>query len=943
MAQKYISVKGAREHNLKNIDIDIPREKLVVITGLSGSGKSSLAFDTIYAEGQRRYVESLSAYARQFLEMMQKPDYDTIEGLGPAISIEQKTTSKNPRSTVGTITEIYDYLRLLFARIGIPYSPATGKPITSQTSSEIIEAIQKLPNKTKLLILAPIVRGRKGEYKKELESFKKQGFQRVKIDGEMYEFDALPTLDKKLKHTIEIVVDRLVIKEGLEQRIADSVETALSICDGLLHIDELNENKQLVFSTKFACPVSGFSIDEIEPRLFSFNSPFGACPTCDGLGFKQDFDLRLIIPDETKSISEGALAPWHRKNSVNGYYVATIEKILKHFKVSASTAWSDLPKIVKDIILYGSGNLKINFNYSFKNGKGNYETEKTYEGILSILKRRWSMAEEGKYRDELSKYQTGATCETCRGKRLNEKALCIKIHDHTIVDSTAFSIRKAHEWFHDLEHHLTDKQNEIAKPILKEIKERLNFLMNVGLNYLTLDRKSGTLSGGESQRIRLASQIGSGLTGVLYVLDEPSIGLHQRDNDRLIESLRDLQTQGNTVVVVEHDESMMLAADNLVDIGPEAGTRGGRLIAEGPPDKFLKNDASLTARYLRHDESMARVSELRQPTKQGWLHLKGASLHNLQKVNLELPLRMLVGISGVSGSGKSSLISGTLVPALCNKLRQANRSAGPYLSLRGYEDLDKLIEVTQTPIGRNSRSTPSTYCGVWDLIRKVWANTRESKQRGFSSSRFSFNAGSGRCESCGGLGQQKIEMNFLPDLFVDCAACGGKRFNRQTLQVRYRDKTIADILEMPVDEALDFFANFDRISALLSSLVDVGLGYLTLGQSSSSLSGGEAQRIKLATELAKRDTGRTIYFLDEPTTGLHFADVKRLIAVLDELVSKGNTVVVIEHNLDIIRACDWVVDMGPEGGDAGGQIVASGSPDAISKMPNSHTGRFLAR
>ena len=935
---KYISVRGAREHNLKNVDVDLPRDELIVITGLSGSGKSSLAFDTIYAEGQRRYVESLSAYARQFLELMQKPDVDSIEGLSPAISIEQKTTSKNPRSTVGTVTEIYDYMRLLWARVGIPYSPATGLPIESQTVSQMVDRIMAMPEGTRLLLLAPFVRGRKGEYKKEIQDLRKRGFQRVRVDGTMYEIDEVPTLNKKLKHDIEVVVDRIVVREGLGNRLADSLETALGLADGIVWIENAETNEQTVFSQKFACPVSGFTIPEIEPRLFSFNNPFGACPACDGLGSKIYFDPMLVVPDERLSLAKGAIAPW--AGSTSKYYDQTLDSICEHFGASMTTPWQDLPEKVRQTILFGSDGSAITMTYD--DGLRRYQTNKAFEGIVNNLERRYRETDSAWTRDELSKYQSSQPCEVCKGARLKPEALAVKIRGRNISEAAELSIAGAGAWFSELNEHLRPKDREIAYRILKEINERLGFLNAVGLEYLTLSRGSGTLSGGESQRIRLASQIGSGLTGVLYVLDEPSIGLHQRDNDRLLETLKRLRDIGNTVIVVEHDEDAIRSADYLVDMGPGAGQHGGTVIAQGRPEEVQKNPDSITAQYL-NGTRFVPVPDTRRPGHPGqFLEVQGARANNLQNVSTKIPLGTFTCVTGVSGGGKSTLIIETLYKAVARKLMGAREHPADHDAVLGLEHLDKVIDIDQSPIGRTPRSNPATYTGAFTPIRDWFAGLPESKARGYGPGRFSFNVKGGRCEACQGDGVIKIEMHFLPDVYVTCDVCHGKRYNRETLEVTYRDKTIADVLDMTVEEGKEFFKAVPGIRDKMDTLDRVGLGYIHIGQAATTLSGGEAQRVKLSKELSRRATGRTLYILDEPTTGLHFADVEKLMEVLHALVDQGNTVLVIEHNLEVIKTADWIIDLGPEGGTGGGEIVAEGTPEDVAKVERSYTGRYLA-
>jgi excinuclease ABC subunit A len=923
---------------LKNIDVELPRDRLVVITGLSGSGKSSLAFDTIYAEGQRRYVESLSAYARQFLELMQKPDVDAIDGLSPAISIEQKTTSRNPRSTVGTVTEIYDYMRLLWARIGVPYSPATGLPIESQTVSQMVDRIMEMPEGTRLFLLAPIVRGRKGEYKKELQDMRKRGFQRVRIDGEMHDIDEAPALDKKLKHDIEIVVDRIVVREGLGNRLADSLETALDLGEGLVFVEGADSGERTTFSSKFACPVSGFTIEEVEPRLFSFNNPFGACPACDGLGEKLYMDPMLVVPDERLALGDGAVAPW--ANSTSQYYGQTLESLARHYGVDPSTPWKDLPAKAKEGILHGTGGQPVTMRYD--DGMRAYETKKPFEGIVTNLERRWRETDSAWVKEELSRYQSAMPCEACKGARLKPEALSVKVNGLHISEAAAFSIKGAAAWFADLDRHLRPKDREIAARILKEINERLGFLVNVGLEYLTLARNSGSLSGGESQRIRLASQIGSGLTGVLYVLDEPSIGLHQRDNDRLLETLRRLRDLGNTVLVVEHDEDAIRAADYLVDMGPGAGQHGGSVIASGTPLEVMQNPASLTGQYLTGARKI-EVPKKRRPGHKGQaLELVGASANNLKDVTARIPLGTFTCVTGVSGGGKSTLVVETLYKALARRLMGAREHPAPHKDLRGVDFLDKIVDIDQSPIGRTPRSNPATYTGAFTPIRDWFAGLPEAKARGYGPGRFSFNVKGGRCEACQGDGVTKIEMHFLPDVYVTCDVCHGKRYNRETLEVLYKDRSIADVLDMTVEEAAEFFKAVPSIRDKMRMLDEVGLGYIHVGQAATTLSGGEAQRVKLAKELSRRATGRTLYILDEPTTGLHFEDVRKLLEVLQALVDQGNTVLVIEHNLEVIKTADWIVDMGPEGGEGGGEIVAEGTPEQVAREPRSYTGRYLA-
>jgi excinuclease ABC subunit A len=943
-AGKTLSIRGAREHNLKNIDIDLPRDSLVVMTGLSGSGKSSLAFDTIYAEGQRRYVESLSAYARQFLEMMQKPDVDQIDGLSPAISIEQKTTSKNPRSTVGTVTEIYDYMRLLFARIGIPYSPATGLPIESQTISQMVDKVLSLPEGTRLFLLAPVVRGRKGEYRKELADFQKRGFQRVKIDGAFHEIADAPALDKKLKHDIDVVVDRLVVRPDLATRLADSFQTALGLADGIAYAeyadekDDSGQPRRLVFSEKFACPVSGFTIAEIEPRLFSFNNPFGACPTCGGLGSEQKVDPDLVVPDTALSLSKGAIAPWAK--STSPFYLQTLDGLARHYGFSLTVPWRDLPEEARRVILHGTGQTAVEFAYD--DGLRHHRTRKTFEGLIPNFERRWRETDSDWSREEIERYFATTPCRDCGGHRLKPEALAVRIDGLHIGEVAEMSIRRALPWFQSLPERLTPKQNEIAHRILKEIRERLKFLDDVGLEYLTLARNSGTLSGGESQRIRLASQIGSGLTGVLYVLDEPSIGLHQRDNARLLETLKHLRDLGNTVIVVEHDEDAILAADYVVDVGPGAGIHGGHIVAEGTPAEVMANPASLTGRYLSGELSVPVPKKRRRIDKGRALKVVGARGNNLKNVTAEVPLGVFTCVTGVSGGGKSTFLIDTLFRAVARRLNGAKDNPAPHDRVEGLELIDKVIDIDQSPIGRTPRSNPATYTGAFTPVREWFAGLPEAKARGYGPGRFSFNVKGGRCEACQGDGVIKIEMHFLPDVYVTCDTCKGKRYNRETLEVTFKGRSIADVLDMTVDEGVEFFAAVPAIREKLETLSRVGLGYVHIGQQATTLSGGEAQRVKLSKELARRSTGRTLYILDEPTTGLHFHDVAKLLEVLHELVDQGNTVVVIEHNLEVIKTADWILDLGPEGGDGGGEIVAVGRPEDVVKEPRSHTGHFLA-
>lgn len=935
---KEISVRGAREHNLKNIDIDMPRDKLIVVTGLSGSGKSSLAFDTIYAEGQRRYVESLSAYARQFLEMMQKPDVDSIEGLSPAISIEQKTTSRNPRSTVGTVTEIHDYMRLLWARVGVPYSPATGLPITSQTVSQIVDQIMTLGDGAKLYILAPIVRGRKGEYKKEFKELQAKGFQRVKIDGDLYEIDDIPALNKKLKHDIEVVVDRLVVRDDIATRLADSVETALKLADGLCIVEDATSGEQQIFSEKFACPVSGFTIAEIEPRLFSFNSPHGACPTCDGLGQKMIIDPALVIPDDSKSIAKGAVEPWSK--GFAPFYMQAMEAVAAHYGFKTNVPWSKMKQEHKDKILYGSGKDNINIVYQSKT-ESTWKHNKPFEGVIPSMQRRMIETDSNSVRDDLTRYQSSSPCESCEGYRLKPEALAVKINKKHISEISQLSIEDADAWFQKVNKTLTKQQAQIAEKILKEINERLTFLMNVGLDYLSLSRSSATLSGGESQRIRLASQIGSGLTGVLYVLDEPSIGLHQRDNNRLLATLRRLRDLGNTVIVVEHDEDAILAADYLIDIGPGAGVHGGNVVAKGTPQEVMKAKNSITADYLTGKRKVD-VPDVRRKGKKGQsLKLIGASGNNLQNVTGEFPLGVLSCVTGVSGSGKSTFTIDTLFRAASQKLMKSREVPLPYKDIKGLEFLDKVIDIDQSPIGRTPRSNPATYTGAFTPIREWFSGLPEAKVRGYGPGRFSFNVKGGRCEACAGDGLIKIEMHFLPDVYVTCETCHGSRYNRETLEIKFKGKSIADVLDLTIEDAAEFFKAVPSIRDKMETLKQVGLNYIKVGQPANTLSGGEAQRVKLSKELSKRSTGKTLYILDEPTTGLHFEDVRKLLEVLQTLVDQGNTVIIIEHNLEVIKVADYIIDIGPEGGHKGGKILANGTPEDIANTKGSYTGEFL--
>ncbi len=950
-----IHVRGAREHNLKNVDIEIPRDALIVFTGLSGSGKSSLAFDTIYAEGQRRYVESLSAYARQFLEMMQKPDVDHIDGLSPAISIEQKTTSRNPRSTVGTVTEIYDYHRLLFARVGVPYSPATGLPIESQSITQMVDKVMALPEGTKLMLLAPVVRGRKGEYRKELAEWQKKGFQRVKINGAVSEIGDAPKLDKKFKHDIDVVVDRIVVRRDIAARLADSFETALKLADGIAmaefvdkplakaDTDGANKSKndtheRIIFSQRFACPVSGFTIEEIEPRIFSFNAPAGACPKCDGLGTELKFEADLVVPDRSSSLEDGAIWPWAKTGSTSPYYEQTLQAIARHYKVAMSTPFEKLSKKVQDVILSGSGDEEIEFVY--EDGLRTYRTQKPFEGVIGNIERRWKETDSEWVREELARYQGAHPCDACGGHRLKPQSLAVKVGGRHIGEVSELSIRAANAWFAELPKTFSKKQSEIATRILKEIRERLQFLNDVGLDYLTLSRASGTLSGGESQRIRLASQIGSGLTGVLYVLDEPSIGLHQRDNARLLETLKHLRDLGNTVLVVEHDEDAILQADYVVDIGPGAGVHGGKVVAKGTPAEVMANPASLTGEYLTGVRQIP-LPKVRRKLTNRRLKVIGARENNLQNVTAEIPLGVLTCVTGVSGGGKSTFLIDTVYKHVARKLNGAREAPGAHDKIEGLEHLDKVIDIDQSPIGRTPRSNPATYTGAFTPMREWFSGLPESKARGYGPGRFSFNVKGGRCEACQGDGVIKIEMHFLPDVYVTCDQCKGKRYNRETLDITFRDKSIADVLDMTVEEGCAFFQAVPSIRDKLETLQRVGLGYVKIGQQATTLSGGEAQRIKLAKELSRRATGRTLYILDEPTTGLHFHDVAKLLEVLHELADAGNSVVVIEHNLEVIKTADWVIDMGPEGGDGGGRVVAVGTPEDVAKVKESYTGQYL--
>jgi excinuclease ABC subunit A len=938
-----IVVRGAREHNLKNVDLTIPRDKLVVFTGLSGSGKSSLAFDTIYAEGQRRYVESLSAYARQFLEMMQKPDVDQIDGLSPAIAIEQKTTSKNPRSTVGTVTEIHDYMRLLWARVGIPYSPATGLPIESQTVSQMVDRVLALPERTRLYLTAPVVRGRKGEYRKEIADFMKRGFQRLKVDGEFYEIADAPALDKKLKHDIEVVVDRIVVRPDMAARLAESFETALELADGLAVVEFADrpegggEPQRILFSSKFACPVSGFTIAEIEPRLFSFNNPHGACPVCGGLGSHLTVDPSLVVPDPKLTLKRGAIAPWSKTSSP--YYLQTLEALGRHYKFRLDKPWSELPEAGRQAILHGSGQEEIRMAYD--DGLRSYEVNKPFEGVVANLERRYRETESEWSREEIQRYMSATPCEACHGFRLKPEALAVKIDGQHIGEVSLLSVKAAIEWAQNLPQKLDAKRNEIAHRVLKEIVDRLVFLRDVGLDYLTLSRASGTLSGGESQRIRLASQIGSGLTGVLYVLDEPSIGLHQRDNARLLDTLRRLRGLGNTVIVVEHDEDAIWAADYVVDVGPGAGVHGGEIVAKGTPAEIAASPNSLTGHYLSGERTVAIPARRRAQQPGRELRIVGARGNNLKNVTAEIPLGLFTCVTGVSGGGKSTLVIDTLYKAAARHLNGASEPPAPHERIEGLDELDKVIDIDQSPIGRTPRSNPATYTGAFTPMRDWFAGLPEAKARGYLPGRFSFNVKGGRCEACQGDGVIKIEMHFLPDVYVTCDVCKGKRYDRETLEVRYKDKSIADVLDMTVEEAAELFKAVPPIRDKMETLKRVGLGYVRVGQQATTLSGGEAQRVKLAKELSRRSTGRTLYILDEPTTGLHFHDVAQLLDVLHELVDQGNTMIVIEHNLEVVKTADWIVDMGPEGGDAGGEVVAQGTPEQIARNPRSYTGQYL--
>ena len=946
--RKYITIEGARENNLKNINVKIPRDKFVVVTGLSGSGKSSLAFDTIYAEGQRRYMESLSSYARQFLGQAEKPDVDKIEGLSPAISIDQKSTNRNPRSTVGTVTEIYDYFRLLYARVGIPHCPNCGKVISRQTVDQMVDEIMKLPERTKFMVLAPVVRGRKGEHVKLLEKAKKSGFVRVVVDGSMYELSEEIKLDKNKKHSIDIVVDRLVVRQDVERRLTDSIETALQLAEGLMKIEVIGErdengvqkeNTIINFSDSFSCPDCGISIDEIEPRSFSFNNPFGACPTCAGLGFKMEFDPDLMIPDQSLSINDGAIVVlgWQSCNDGKSYSNAILRALSAEYGFSLDTPFQDYPQDIKDLLLYGKNSRPVKVHYKGQRGEGVYDI--TFEGLIKSVARRYRETSAESTKAEYETFMTVTPCEVCGGKRLKPTALAVTVGDKNIAELTELPITELAKFMKDLE--LTDRQKMIGAAILKEIRSRLHFLIDVGLDYLCLSRGTSTLSGGEAQRIRLATQIGSGLVGVAYILDEPSIGLHQRDNDKLIAALKNLRDLGNTLIVVEHDEDTMRAADHIIDIGPGAGANGGYVVAEGTAEDIMKCENSITGDYLSGRKKIEVPDVRRKPT--GWLTVKNAYENNLKHIDVDIPLGIMTCVTGVSGSGKSSLVNEILYKKLARRLNKSRVKAGKHDHIIGYDALDKIINIDQSPIGRTPRSNPATYTGTFDLIRDLFAGTKDAKARGYGKGRFSFNVSGGRCEACRGDGIIKIEMHFLPDIYVPCEVCGGKRYNRETLEVKYKGKSINEVLDMTVDEACEFFANVPRILRKIETLRDVGLGYIKLGQPSTTLSGGEAQRIKLATELSRRGTGKTIYVLDEPTTGLHFADVHRLVDILRRLSEGGNTVVVIEHNLDVIKTADYIIDMGPEGGAGGGTVIARGTPEEVAKIPKSYTGQYLKR
>ncbi|GAB4262967.1 excinuclease ABC subunit UvrA [Thermincola ferriacetica] len=935
MAKDKIIVKGARVHNLKNIDVEIPRDKFVVVTGLSGSGKSSLAFDTIYAEGQRRYVESLSAYARQFLGQMDKPDVDYIEGLSPAISIDQKTTGRNPRSTVGTVTEIYDYLRLLFARVGHPHCPECGQPIAQQTVDQMVDRLMQFPERTKVQILAPLVRGRKGEYVKVFEDIRKQGYVRVRVDGEIRDLSEGIKLDKNKKHTIEVVVDRVIIKPEIERRLADSLELALGLSGGIVVVDVIDQ-QEITFSQNFACVDCGISLAEIAPRMFSFNNPYGACPACSGLGFKMEIDPDLVVPDKSKSLAEGAIVPWNR--TPNGYYTQALAAVARAYGFSMDTPFDRLTPEQVHIVLYGTGGRPIEMRFA-KEGR-DHRFNMSFEGVINNLARRYRETTSDWAREEIEEYMSTSPCPECGGARLKKESLAVKIAGRSIYDVTRLSVAEALEFFNRLQ--MTEREQVIARQVLKEIRERLKFLVNVGLDYLTLDRSAGTLSGGESQRIRLATQIGSGLVGVLYILDEPSIGLHQRDNERLINTLKRLRDLGNTLIVVEHDEDTMYAADYIIDIGPGAGANGGEVVAAGPIDEIKKSDKSITGQYLSGRKKIPVPLFRRKPNGK-WLEIRGASEHNLKNIDVRIPLGVFNCVTGVSGSGKSTLVNEILYKRLAQELHGSKTKPGAHRDIKGLEHLDKVIDIDQSPIGRTPRSNPATYTGVFDGIRELFSQTPEAKTRGYKPGRFSFNVRGGRCEACKGDGIIKIEMHFLPDVYVPCEVCKGKRYNRETLEVRYKGKNIADVLDMIVDEAAEFFKNIPRIYRKLKTLQDVGLGYIRLGQPATTLSGGEAQRVKLATELSRRSNGKTLYILDEPTTGLHIADIDRLLRVLECLVEAGDTVLVIEHNLDVIKTADYIIDLGPEGGDRGGRVVAQGTPEEVAAVPESYTGHFLKK
>lgn len=934
--KKYIKIRGAAEHNLKNIDIDIPRDEFVVLTGLSGSGKSSLAFDTIYAEGQRRYMESLSSYARQFLGQMEKPQVESLEGLPPAISIDQKSTNRNPRSTVGTVTEIYDYLRLLYARAGIPHCPKCGREIKKQSVDEMVDRIMSFPERTRIQILAPVVRGRKGRHEKVLEAAKKSGYVRVRVDGNMYELTEEITLEKNIKHNIEIVIDRLSVREGMEKRLNDSIDNALKLADGLMIVDVI-DGEPITFSQHFACPDCGISIDEIQPRSFSFNNPFGACPDCFGLGYKMEFDSDLMIPDKSLSINEGAIVVlgWQSANDKKSFTNAILQALCKRFDFDLDTPFQDYPKDIQDILLYGTGGISVPVKYKGQRGVGVYDI--AFEGLIRSVERKYRETSAESTKAEYETYMRITPCKTCKGHRLKQEALAVTIADKNIYEITEMSVRDLREWFENLP--LSEMQHKIGDEIIKEIKGRLKFLIDVGLDYLSLSRATGTLSGGEAQRIRLATQIGSGLVGVAYILDEPSIGLHQNDNDKLLETLKHLRDLGNSLIVVEHDEDTMKAADFIVDIGPGAGEHGGEIIATGTAEDIMNNPDSITGKYLSGEIKIPVPKTRRKPT--GWLKVKGAAENNLKNINVNIPTGVLTCVTGVSGSGKSSLVNEILYKSLAKQLNRARCIPGKHKTIEGIEQLDKIIDIDQSPIGRSPRSNPATYTGVFDIIRELFANTMDAKERGYKKGRFSFNVKGGRCEACSGDGILKVEMHFLPDVYVPCEVCNGKRYNKETLEVKYKGKSIYDVLDMTVEEALDFFKNVPKIHNKIQTLYDVGLSYIKLGQPSTTLSGGEAQRIKLATELSRRSTGKTIYVLDEPTTGLHFADVHKLVEILHRLANEGNTVVVIEHNLDVIKGADYIIDMGPDGGDRGGTVVVQGTPEEVAKHPTSYTAKYV--